>query len=511
MFRKAFLFVCIAAFAFAKAYSQVNLQTGSAVFSLPMFNWQDDKSRLNSVVALSYSSGNGLKVNDVASNVGQGWNLVAGGVITRMQVGEPDDQMAYNGNSSEAEADIRRYPNGYLYAAKPATDGCPDALRKYPIYKQRNQLYTNHNEIIEDKELDYFAFQFNGKSGMFVLNKTSDIGLSVGDSKMKITFLRDPTMITNTITGVRTTIKSFTIQDVDGLIYKFTQHGTTKVLENSFCNETGQYIRHQPKMEGGKIYYQAGFDNTSNSDPNKRYVNPYVISSWYLTEIQDALTNRKIFFNYVVRDVNNTAGADFNFNHEKSYAIVSYKTSITKTPEITSISYPDGHAVTFNYATSTRIDLNGEFALSSVDFTYNGRSLSKYLLNTSYFIYNRYGTPVSAYQKRGARLCLKSVQKIGVDLKEDTPPYIFDYYLGSNAADDFVPPPFFWAKDIWGFYNGNNSGNNATGASINLTKSYTELLVDEIQVTSPYKSQTGICQKRFIETDNIPYRWYTGL
>lgn len=70
---------------------------------------------------------------------------------------------------------------------------------------------------------------------------------------------------------------------------------------------------------------------------------------------------------------------------------------------------------------------------------------------------NRYGTPTSAYQKRVARLCLRSVKKIGVDLKEDSPPYVFDYYTGSSNADDFVPPPFFYAHDIWGYYNGNNS------------------------------------------------------
>ncbi|MFX8668691.1 hypothetical protein ABTM51_21425, partial [Acinetobacter baumannii] len=73
----------------------------------------DDKSRLNAAVALSYNSGNGLRVNDVASNVGQGWNLIAGGVITRMQVGEPDDQMPYNGNGTPE--DITKYPAGYLY------------------------------------------------------------------------------------------------------------------------------------------------------------------------------------------------------------------------------------------------------------------------------------------------------------------------------------------------------------------------------------------------------------
>jgi hypothetical protein len=112
----------------SKPYAQVNLQTGSATFSLPMFNWQDDKSRLNSVVALSYSSGSGLKVNDVASNVGQGWSLVQGGVITRMQVGEPDDQVA--NESSDPNA---KYPSGILYATVPAYNGCPNALTKYPL------------------------------------------------------------------------------------------------------------------------------------------------------------------------------------------------------------------------------------------------------------------------------------------------------------------------------------------------------------------------------------------
>lgn len=478
MLKKTFFCACVVLVVSAKLYAQVNLQTGSATFSLPMLNWQDDKSRLNSIVALSYTSGNGLKVNDVASCVGQGWNLVAGGVITRMQVGEPDDQKAYNGNGFET--DIRRYPNGYLYAEKPAADGCPDALRKYPIYQHKNQLYTNHNSVIEDKQMDYFSFQFNGKAGMFVLDKVNgDYGLSLGDSKMKIAFQRDESMITGSITGKRTTITSFTIQDVDGLIYKFAQHGTTKVLESSFCEANAAWPIHQPKMKGNHTYYQTGFDNTLDPDPNKRYINPYIIGSWYLTEIEDALTHRKIFLTYLNRDIINKAGQDISFNEQKSYAVISFKKSITKSPQISAITYPDGHLATFNYG-NDRVDLVGEKVLSSVDFTYSGRFLSKYLLNTSYFILNRYGTPVSDYQKKAARLCLRAVQKIGVDLKEDTPPYIFDYYLGSNNTDDFIPPPFFYAKDIWGFYNGNNSVDHNNGFAIPLNKSVIDLSTDQL-------------------------------
>lgn len=442
---------------FISFHGQVNLQTGSATFSLPMFNWQDDKSRLNAIVALNYSSGNGLKVNDVASNVGQGWNLVAGGVITRMQVGEPDDQQAWDGSGNHAnqdytDQDITKYPAGYLYATEPPSKGCPDALRKYPIYKSMNQLYTQHNITAEDKQQDYFSFQFNGKAGMFVLEKSNAngyIGIPLGDTKMKISFQHDVTLRDQR--QIRTTITSFTVQDVDGLIYKFTRHGLTKVLQAGFCDVNGVQLETQPNIENAKTYQQTAIDNN-------KLVNPWIISSWYLTEISDPLlTQRKITFTYENRNITAYAGADISYNNSNNkYIIVSYKKSITVSPFITNINYPDGHSVTFNYG-ANRSDFNGDKALSNVEIKYDFRFLSRYQLNTTYFLKNRYGTPVSEYQKSIARLCLKSVKKIGVDLKENSPPYIFDYYLGSNAADDFVPPPFYYKKDIWGCYNGNNS------------------------------------------------------
>ncbi|MFC4231514.1 DUF5977 domain-containing protein [Parasediminibacterium paludis] len=435
----------------SKVNSQVNLQTGSATYSLPMFNWKDDKSRLNSVVALNYNSGNGLKVNDVSSNIGQGWNLVAGGVITRMQVGEPDDQMRNDGNGTDQ--DLTKYPAGYLYATRKNYTGCPVSLTKYPIYGAMNQLYTQTNTTAEDRQQDYFAFQFNGKTGMFVLDPVNgDNGLTIGDSKLKITFQRDPSMVTNTTSGIRTTITSFTIQDVDGLIYKFRQHGLTKVLHAGYCDATLSQELSQPNFADQGVYHQTGFDDG-------QLINPYVIGSWYLSEIDDPFTTRSIIITYNNNYINTISGIDISYNiGSKGYAIISHKRSISTTPDIASISYPDGHQVIFNYANNKpRVDLVGEYPLSSVDILYNGRYLSEYQLNTTYFILNRYGTPVTNYQKSVARLCLKSVKKIGVDLKEDTPPYIFDYYLGSSNGDDFVPPPFFYAKDIFGFYNGNNS------------------------------------------------------
>lgn len=434
-------------------YGQVNLQTGGAVFSLPLFDWKDHKSSLNVMIALNYTSGSGLKTNEVASNVGQGWSLIAGGMITRMQVGEPDDQKERSGNLE----DINKYPNGYLYASAPAYQGVPTAATKYPLYPHHNQLYKPRNSVTEDRQLDYFAFQFNGKSGMFVLNAPSaptydgpsgDVGIPLGDTKLKITFQRDETLLNQ---GIRTTITSFIIQDVDGLLYKFSNKSLSKVLDVSYCDKSLNYAQTQPNFEEGKIYYQSSFETR----------NEWIIDGWFLSEVQDPFTNRVVTFSYgSPRMSANYAGADFSYNESSKYAIITHKKSVVQYQELSQIIFPDGHSAQFTYA-KDRVDLPGMRALTSIDIKYTSefktRPISRYLLNTSYFILNRYGTPVTAYQKSVARLCLRSIRKIGVDLKEDSPPYQFDYYTGSDLPDDIVPPPFSYKKDIWGFYNGDNS------------------------------------------------------
>ncbi len=92
---------------------------------------------------------------------------------------------------------------------------------------------------------------------MFVLDPVNgDVGAFLGDSKMKVSFQRD-----ENIANTRTTITSFTIQDVDGLIYRFKDHGSMKVLEENYCDPDVKGKLTQPKFEGGNVYHQAGFEN----------------------------------------------------------------------------------------------------------------------------------------------------------------------------------------------------------------------------------------------------------
>ncbi|MBC7934220.1 MAG: hypothetical protein H7Y86_02510 [Rhizobacter sp.] len=444
-----------------KVSGQVNFQTGSATHSIPIFGWEDHKSRLASIISLDYNSGNGLKAGDVASNVGQGWNLMAGGVITRMQNGEPDDQKPYNIGSSETWDDTKKYPAGYLYASFDITKGVSTSINQYPLFKAKNVVYKQFNDVAADKELDRFAFSFNGRSGVFVLDKTTNKGLLLEDSRIKIWFVKNEN---NSSQQIRTTIVTFYIQDENGSIYKFSKFSKTKILKTNYCNPELTQALTQPNFKNDRTYYESAFEDA-------QIVNPYIINEWYLEEIEDALTHRKITFTYVNRSIDAKAGiaiTHYNNVGDKNYSVVSYGRSKTETPELSTIVWPDGYQLTLNYG-QARVDMNGSYAMNSIDIKYAGRVSSRYELTTSYFIRNRIGTPKTVYQKNNARLCLLSVKKILPDLKGDEPPCVFSYYMGSSAPDDVVPAPFTHLKDIWGFYNGSNSKdfNNAVFPILN--------------------------------------------
>lgn len=457
-----------------------------------MFDWKDDKSRLHVAISINYNSGNGLKVNDIASNVGQGWNLMAGGSVTRMQVGEPDDQYPNVGDGTIE--DEKKYPAGNLYNPNDVYEkGCPKSLTRYPLFEDKNHIYKQHNPVAMDRELDYFAFSFNGKTGLFVLNKYDDsTGYMLGNDKVVIKFKLSGTNFSQNGRNIRTRVCTFTIQDEDGLIYRFgtyknkgldttTAFGLSKALRTGYCDPNRIQVTTQPRFKSGNVYYESLFDDNVSQYPYIQTSNPYIINTWYLTEIEDTLTNRRIVFSYDEHSITKVAESNISYYKENDYSIISrrYISDIVK--DISKITCHDQYSITFQYSGSQRVDLTGEYALASVamqSLQFSNRYLSKYELKTSYFLLNRYGTPASDFEKGVARLCLTSIKKYSVDLKANDPPYLFDYYLGSDNADDFVPPPFFVAKDIWGFYNGNNS--TAYDNSALITKPLSQLLFSDL-------------------------------
>lgn len=445
----------------AKSHSQVNLQTGSASYGVQMFNWQDEKSRLTSSIAINYSSGNGLKVDEGASNIGQGWGLIAGGVITRMQVGEPDDQHAVDFYDAVSQKQIQ-YPNGYLFNPLSAAAGCPVSKGYYPIYKDRNTVYREKNTTAADTEQDYFSFMINGRANLFVLDKSNIHSAKVvGDSKLKISFEEGDMSGQN----IRTTISSFTIEDENGLIYRFAARSTTKLLKNhyaagSYINSAYTQVAGLPTMANFGVYHQATFDELTSSEK------PFIVSSWHLTEIEDRLTHRKIYFTYDTENTDNYAGQTMSLTisnpisfllwGQKNYINVNHHRSLSQNLVLNQIIFPDGNQAKFVYAEKERSDMKGGHALSYVMITYQGKTVTRFELLQEY-----YGNSIA---NRVPRLYLTGCKQYSSDL-QDYKKHVFNYILntGSENSDDFIPPVYFECKDSYGYYNGSASGIQTNG------------------------------------------------
>ncbi|HRY33825.1 MAG TPA: hypothetical protein P5531_12735 [Bacteroidales bacterium] len=118
----------------------IGLFTGTPDIKIPLFTLEG--KNLNLPISLSYNC-NGVKVDQIASWVGMGWSLNAGGVITRVVRDEPDDLEERNMRDD----------------FEPITE---------ELLEYMQATFTNSS--IYDTEPDLFCFNFCGFSGKFVLD-----------------------------------------------------------------------------------------------------------------------------------------------------------------------------------------------------------------------------------------------------------------------------------------------------------------------------------------------------
>jgi YD repeat-containing protein len=124
----------------------INKNTGAPNISVPLFTLTGKK--LSATVSLGYTS-TGIKVDEIASRVGMGWALNAGGVVTRTLRGTPDES------------------NTRLDPAFPIAPVCSTYLSLKKI-AQSYETYGYSNGY--DSEPDLFNFNMNGLSGTFIFD-----------------------------------------------------------------------------------------------------------------------------------------------------------------------------------------------------------------------------------------------------------------------------------------------------------------------------------------------------
>jgi hypothetical protein len=137
----------------------VGLSSGIPTIDIPLHTVLG--KNLNLPISLSYHGG-GVKVEEMASWVGLGWSLNAGGVITRQLRSLPDE----------------------------AGDGVFDALIPiWQVMQNATQLMLAAKGLI-DAEPDMFYYNFNGRAGSFMYDQSTGKFVTIPESDIIIEYDR---------------------------------------------------------------------------------------------------------------------------------------------------------------------------------------------------------------------------------------------------------------------------------------------------------------------------------
>jgi hypothetical protein len=424
-----------------RSYAQVNLQTGAAQTNIPLYNYGDADNRLSVNISLAYIAGNGLKVSETPSSVGAGWMLDCGGFIQRIQAGEPDDQKQYEtpGTYGSYNYTHNYYPDGYLHTVYPSTSLVRNEAANTRLFPIPDVHTKAQPEFLADREQDMFYFSFNGRSGYFVISKPGQNGQSqirtIVDSKLLI----DKSEEDMSGSQIRTTISEFTIKDESGIIYKFRE------------KELDYTCRYDSTIDQA-YNWQLIYGRRNNALPNR-----YVVNRWFLSEILNPLTGKKIDFQY--EDFFYDMQGEKNFYISKKNSHNDYSLAVNRNIGIAlrlkKIICSAKQTVEFEYDDNFRKDLPFDKQLSRIVIKYDNVIKYAWRFDYGYFVKNIIKAPTDNFSAEDlvwSRLCLLSLTKEANN--SSSPPYKFFYYLGNEGGmNSAVPPLFSYLQDHWGYYN----------------------------------------------------------
>ena len=238
----------------------VNMYTGTPNIQIPIYTHKGRE--LDLPISLTYDA-SGIKVEQLATNVGLGWNLNVGGRISRITNGMPDDFSvtshtygAYKSFwDSEVNSKILTYDDA---STNPYFNSKSEAINYLYFLKK-----SNDNEY--DIQPDYYSFSALGQSDMFVIDVTSKTPEALNNPRIKVS-------ITKAIGGANTPITKWVVTMDDGTIYTFEE---TEVTQDTNFNDIGP-----------NTFY--GFKKEFNS-------------SWLLTKIESA--NGKDIYDFTYTDL----------------------------------------------------------------------------------------------------------------------------------------------------------------------------------------------------------------
>jgi len=386
----------------------VDYSTGVPGISIPLYTIKGKKLELP--ISISYHA-SGIKVNDVASEVGLGWVLNRGSMISRTTYERPDEE----------------YTNQKTYSN--ATQLLNAVAATAPIYDSSCSCYLGIDNLInyfngtffnEDPLSDRFNYNLpNGTSGVFILdnsNQNNIITLPYKPLKIeKIISTVNPLYPGITTTYLR--IVSFKITDENGVKYTFKSYNSQKTTE--------WYLTGMTSSDGTESIV-LNYDLPA-SNQGAWHENFSLVSHTDLGSIGTSCSSDGTTHSTISESPSQTSSFDI--------------------PVLTSIVSPNA-VINFYYDTQARSDFTQLHRLSNITVTtVNSTSIIKNIR----FVKKYFGSNATDY-----RLGLDSVI-ITAPGNAQPQKYTFTY-----EAQTLPPYPIKMStqrfnEDFWGYYNGSNS------------------------------------------------------
>lgn len=380
----------------------VSLVTGTPQIDLPVYTLAGKGISLP--VSLSYHAGGGVKVSDMASNVGLGWLLQTGGEVSR-EIRGIADETASIGFINKAK------PLSYYMSIRPLYDDDPNAAAHFEEWSAaaKGQM---------DLEPDLFYFNFGGYSGKFMYDeiKKEFVNLNTSDRKLDIKF-----QVPGSSSG------GFTIT---------TDNGTRYIFNNA--------------EKSSSQTLPMGMPGSSSSSPEQT-------TSWKLTRIinPDATDTIELLYEYNSGKYaslgSSTTYQPLTGSSGRSPVMNVYtNNSITGLTRLTAIvSRTDSLSIVYDGV--VRRDYELQRAISRVIVSTRGGGIKKILrLHTSYFQRSASVGQNAAGTMSLESLRLDSLSEYG-STENNSNPLRHRFIYNSTQ----MPARMSFAQDMWGYANNN--------------------------------------------------------
>jgi len=418
----------------------VSEYTGVPQIDIPLYTVKSGELELP--ISLSYHA-SGIKVNQEATWVGLGWDLMAGGCISRVVSGKNDLAEQYYQNE---------YEDDWLKQLLNLNDNntFSSTIRFYYPYSSgisENQKNFYQKLINHNYEPDIFTANFCGHNISFYIDPYNNDIIQLGklSGNFKIEKFHKGNLID---------IDSWIITDNLGIKYYFGGNATEKYLN---LNYEADVLLYAPTWNLYKIEHPV------NGNINLIYTDPFKI--WPTPEVSETFRwlDQREEDVYGYPELNNSFGAAFVGRVTPYLDLESHISNQNSFPGIVSplamrkpyISRIVTDNCVIDFQLNDRNDINGQGKkLSSLVIKDNNDSI-KHQKHHIYFYHSYFHTEKITYENKayqGHYCDSKKNERLRLDsLKIDDNCYSFSY----NSTS--LPSKTSNSQDYWGYYNGKNN------------------------------------------------------